>query len=99
MQVWNASQLSYVYGPFTNRPNTTIGRDWYVLAGNLPRGTEFAFGVNLYSEDQVEAQAQLMAEAFQGSRANLTKDVSLKLVQLGNEPNLYFPDAATYVHH
>lgn len=41
----------------------------------------------------------MLAEAFQGSRAHLTKDVNLKFIQVGNEPNLYFPTAAEYVAH
>jgi hypothetical protein len=97
--VWNVTQLNEVYGPFTHRSNTSIGKDWYVLAGNLPKGTEFTFGLNLYSKCQVEAQTKMLAEAFQGSRAQLTKDVKLKFVQVGNEPNFYYPDAASYVSH
>jgi hypothetical protein len=96
-QVWNASQLDEVFGPFNNRANTSIGQDWYVIAGNLPIGTEFTFGLNLYDQSQVEAQAKMLAEAFQGSRAHLTKDVTLKFIQVGNEPNLYFPSAASFV--
>jgi hypothetical protein len=97
LQVWNASQLDEVFGPFNNRANTAIGEDWYVLAGNLPAGTEFTFGLNLYDQSQVAAQTKMLAEAFQGSRAHLTKDVTLKFIEIGNEPNFYFPSAASYV--
>lgn len=97
--MWNASQLDEVFGPFLNRANASIGRDWYVLAGNLPAGTEFTFGINLYDQSQVAAQTQMLAEAFQGSREDLTKDVMLKFIQVGNEPNFYFPTAASYASH
>ncbi|KAJ5818354.1 hypothetical protein N7474_003945 [Penicillium riverlandense] len=98
-QLWNSSQLKEVHGPFINRANTTIGQDWYVLAGNLPAGTEFTFGLNLYDQSEVASQAKMLADAFQGSRAHLTKDVTLKFIQVGNEPNFYFPTAAEYVAH
>lgn len=95
--MWNASQLDEAFGPFNNRANTSIGRDWYVLAGNLPAGTEFTFGINLFDQSQVTAQTQMLAETFQGTRSELTKDVTLKFIQVGNEPNFYFPTAASYV--
>lgn len=41
----------------------------------------------------------MLAEAFQGSRAHLTKDVTLKFIQVGNEPNFYFPSAEGFVAH
>ncbi|KAJ3544655.1 hypothetical protein NM208_g2936 [Fusarium decemcellulare] len=98
-QVWNSSHLQEVFGPFTHRSNTSIGKDWYAIAGNLPAGTEFTFGLNLYDRDEVTTQAQMLADAFQGSRASLTKDVTLNCVQIGNEPNFYFCSAASYVNH
>lgn len=98
-QVWNKSHLNEVFGPFLRRSNTTIGKDWYVIAGNLPAGTEFTFGIHLYDESEVAAQAQMLAEAFQGARAELTKDVTLKAIQIGNEQNFYFPTAAAFVSH
>lgn len=39
----------------------------------------------------------MLAEAFQGSRADLTENVTLKFVQVGNEPNFYFSTATSYV--
>ncbi|KAK7438142.1 hypothetical protein Landi51_11795 [Colletotrichum acutatum] len=68
-----------------------IGRDFYALSGNLPAGTPFMWGLNLKSLDQTEtvAQARLLAQTFQGDRANLTKDVRLVNVELGNEPDFY----------
>ena len=98
-QVWNATQLKEVFGPFTKRSNTSIGRDWYVLAGNMPAGTELTFGLNLYDNEQVALQTQMLAEAFQGSRRSLTKDVTLKYIQVGNEPNFYYPSAALFAAH
>ena len=98
-QLWNSSQLEEVYGPFLNRANTSIGKDWYVLAGNLPSGTEFTFGLNLYDQSEVASQAKMLAEAFQGSRSHLTENVTLNFIQVGNEPNFYFPTAAEYVSH
>lgn len=96
-QVWDSSQLQEVFGPFNHRANTSIGRDWYVIAGNMPKGTEFTFGLNLFDQSQVAAQTKMLAAAFQGSRAHLTKDVTLRFIEIGNEPNFYFPTAADYV--
>ena len=98
-QLWNETQRQEVFGPFTARSNTSIGKDWYVVAGNLLPGTEITFGLNLYDQDQVSQQAERLAEAFQGARTDLTKDVDLKYVQIGNEPNFYFPTALAYVKH
>ncbi|KAH8897342.1 hypothetical protein GQ53DRAFT_778460 [Thozetella sp. PMI_491] len=68
-----------------------IGRDFYALSGNLPEGTSFMWGLNLKSLNETEtvSQARLLAEAFQGDRANLTKHVHLVHVELGNEPDFY----------
>ncbi|KXH53373.1 hypothetical protein CSIM01_13804 [Colletotrichum simmondsii] len=68
-----------------------IGRDFYALSGNLPAGTPFMWGLNLKSLNQIEtvAQARLLAQTFQGDRANLTKNVRLVNVELGNEPDFY----------
>ena len=96
-QLWNSSHFDEVYGPFNNRANTTIGQDWYVVAGNLPAGTEFTFGIIENSQSEVETQSQMFTEAFQGIRANLTKNVTLKFVQIGNQPNSSFSSAAIYV--
>lgn len=63
----------------------------------MPEGTEFTFGINMYDEDQVTLQGEMLADAFQGERKHLTKDVRLKYVQVGNEPNFYFPTARDYV--
>ena len=70
-----------------------IGRDWYALSGNLPAGTPFMWGINLKDLNKTEtvAQARLLAEAFQGERSDLTKDVSLVNVEIGNEPDFYGP--------
>jgi hypothetical protein len=70
-----------------------IGRDFYALSGNLPAGTSFMWGINLKALDKEEtvAQARLLAETFQGSRAHLTKDVDLVNVEIGNEPDFYGP--------
>ncbi|KAF4781110.1 hypothetical protein HER10_EVM0007419 [Colletotrichum scovillei] len=68
-----------------------IGRDFYALSGNLPAGTPFMWGLNLKSLNQTEtvAQARLLAQTFQGDRADLTKNVRLVNVELGNEPDFY----------
>ncbi len=98
-QVWDPAQLSEVFGPFVKRSTTLIGKDWYALAGNLPAATEFTFGLNLYNDSQVAAQTRMLAEAFQGSRRSLTKDVTLKYIQIGNEPNFYFANATVFANH
>ncbi|KAM0542983.1 hypothetical protein ACHAPJ_012540 [Fusarium lateritium] len=75
-----------------------IGRDFYALSGNLPAGTSFMWGLNLKALNKTEtvAQARLLAETFQGSRAHLTKDVKLVNVEIGNEPDFYGPTRTTH---
>ncbi|RYP41363.1 hypothetical protein DL769_011571 [Monosporascus sp. CRB-8-3] len=94
LQVMNATYPD----PTDNVPNPEadhiyIGRDWYALLGNLPAGTPFMWGLNLKYLDKAEtvAHARLLAQAFQGERANLTKHVKLANVEIGNEPDFYDP--------
>ncbi|KAH7411457.1 hypothetical protein BKA64DRAFT_773122 [Cadophora sp. MPI-SDFR-AT-0126] len=84
--------------PTVNVPNpeatrVSIGRDFYALSGNLPAGTSFMWGLNLKSLNKTEtvAQARLLGDTFQGSRARLTKNVKLVNVEIGNEPDFYGP--------
>ncbi|PVH69161.1 glycoside hydrolase family 79 protein [Cadophora sp. DSE1049] len=84
--------------PTVNVPNpeatrVSIGRDFYALSGNLPAGTSFMWGLNLKSLNKSEtvAQARLLADTFQGTRAHLTKNVKLVNVEIGNEPDFYGP--------
>jgi hypothetical protein len=71
-----------------------IGRDFYALSSNLPAGTPFMWGINLKALNRSEtvAQACLLADTFQGYRANLTKHVRLANVEIGNEPDFYGPN-------
>ncbi|KAL2287965.1 hypothetical protein FJTKL_04724 [Diaporthe vaccinii] len=71
-----------------------IGRDFYALSGNLPAGTSLMWGLNLksFNKSETAAQAQLLAEAFQGARSNLTKHVKLVDIEIGNEPDFYGPN-------
>ncbi|KAK2596875.1 hypothetical protein N8I77_012762 [Diaporthe amygdali] len=71
-----------------------IGRDFYALSGNLPAGTFFMWGLNLksFNKSETAAQAELLAETFQGARSNLTKHVKLVDVEIGNEPDFYGPN-------
>ena len=96
VQVFNATFPP----PTANVPNPEasriqIGRDYYALSGNLPKGTPFMWGINLRALNKTEtvAQASLIAEAFQGSRSVTTKDVRLANVEIGNEPDFYGPTA------
>ena len=80
--------------PVTPHPEAIyngIGRDWYALSQNLPDGTPFTWGLNLRSQNKSEtvAQAKLLADTFQGSRRREMSKVSLRLVQIGNEPDAY----------
>lgn len=84
--------------PTLNVPNPEatrvfIGRDFYALSGNMPAGTSFMWGLNLRSLNKTEtiAQARVLAQTFQGSRARLTKNVNLVNVEIGNEPDFYGP--------
>lgn len=77
--------------PYPEAERVFIGRDWYALSANLPAGTHFTWGLNLKSLNRSETieQAKLLADTFQGSRAHLTKHVTLQHVEIGNEPDLY----------
>lgn len=52
------------------------------------------WGLNLksFNKSETAAQAQLLAEAFQGARSNLTDCVKLVDVEFGNEPDIYGPN-------
>jgi len=71
-----------------------IGRDFYTLSGNFPEGTSFMWGLNLksFNKSETAAQAQLLAEAFQGARSNLTRHVKIVDIEIGNEPDFYGPN-------
>lgn len=82
--------------PTENVPNPEadhifLGRDFYALSGNLPRGTPFMWGLSLkqLNKSQTVQQARLLAETFQGKRAALTRNVKLVNVEIGNEPDFY----------
>jgi hypothetical protein len=68
-----------------------IGRDFYALSGNLPAGTTFQWGLNLkyLNKTETTAQAALLADTFQGSRAAELAHVHLAHVEIGNEPDFY----------
>ena len=68
-----------------------IGRDFYALSGNMPAGTTFQWGINFKDLNKTEttAQAALLADTFQGSRAGELAHVHLAHVEIGNEPDFY----------
>jgi hypothetical protein len=69
----------------------SIGRDFYALSANLLSGTPFMWGINLKLGNLTDtvAQASLLADTFQGSRKDVTKDVKLVNLEIGNEPDFY----------
>lgn len=71
-----------------------IRRDFYTLSGNFPEGTSFMWGLHLksFNKSETAAQAQLLAEAFQGARSNLTRHVKIVDIEIGNEPDFYGPN-------
>ncbi|KNX50054.1 hypothetical protein CNBG_9274 [Cryptococcus deuterogattii R265] len=77
--------------PVPEADHIFIGRDFYALSGNLPAGTPFQWGINLAGLNRTETieQAKLIAEAFQGDRADLTANVRLDGLEIGNEPDFY----------
>lgn len=77
--------------PAPEATSIKIGRDMYALSGNLPDGTFFQWGVNLKVMNETETLAQVahLADTFQGSRKELVKNVKLKAVEFGNEPNVF----------
>ncbi|GMK56154.1 hypothetical protein CspeluHIS016_0212100 [Cutaneotrichosporon spelunceum] len=77
--------------PAPEADHIAIGRDFYALSGNLPEGTFFHWGVNLKVLNDTETEAQLrhLADTFQGSGKDKTKNVKLKLIEIGNEPDFY----------
>ena len=92
VQVMNATfPAPSVAVPNPEADHIFIGQDFYALSANFPPGTPFMWGLNLKSLNQTEtvAQARLLADTFQGSRANLTQNVRLVNVEIGNEPDFY----------
>lgn len=75
--------------PYPEASEVRVGQDWYALSSNFLPGTHFTWGLNLRSLNRTEtlAQASLLGDTFQGSRAGA--DVTLELVEIGNEPDLY----------
>lgn len=75
--------------PAPEADSVAIGRDFYALSGNLPQGTYFHWGVNLFALNETEtlSQIKLLADTFQGSRSNVTSGVHLKYLEIGNEPD------------
>ncbi|KAJ9093860.1 hypothetical protein QFC21_006233 [Naganishia friedmannii] len=91
--------------PFPEATYVAIGKDFYALSANMPAGTDFTWGLNLrvFNASESVAQAvQLVSlfieeyDTFYGSRAAMLKNVTLKLIELGNEPDLYFFRGAAY---
>ncbi|KAJ9094739.1 hypothetical protein QFC21_005897 [Naganishia friedmannii] len=80
--------------PFPEAHTVGIGKDFYALSSNLPKGTSFIWGVNLKARNVSEtvAQVALLADTFQGSRKALMANVTLTSLEIGNEPDFFaFP--------
>jgi hypothetical protein len=79
--------------PWPEATNISIGRDFYLLSGNLPAGTEFTWGLNLkYLNATIAVQeAQALMKSFKTLR-----HVSLSLIEIGNEADFYFKTAESY---
>jgi len=84
--------------PVPEASSIAIGRDFYALSANLPAGTRFTWGLNLkfLNLSETLAQARLLADTFQGSRADQLKHVILENVEIGNEPDLYYYSASGF---
>lgn len=65
-----------------------IGRDFYAISGNLPKGTNFQWGVNLKILDDAETTGQLQHLHDSFARPEV-KDVHLRAVEIGNEADFY----------
>lgn len=79
--------------PWPEATNISIGRDFYLLSGNLLPGTDFTWGLNLkYRNATIAVQeAQALTQSFMKLR-----HVSLSLIEIGNEPDFYFTSAQSY---
>ncbi|KAJ3341158.1 hypothetical protein HDU93_005567 [Gonapodya sp. JEL0774] len=77
--------------PYPPATNVQISRKFYRLSGNFPVGSEFAWGINLEALNETEAveQAKAVFDAFYGNGKMYTSNVTLKYLELGNEPDLY----------
>ncbi|KAJ9114075.1 hypothetical protein QFC22_005895 [Naganishia vaughanmartiniae] len=86
--------------PFPEATYVAIGKDFYALSANMPAGTDFTWGLNLrvFNASESVAQAVQLYDTFYGSRAAMLKNVTLKLIELGNEPDLFFFRGAAYNH-
>ncbi|BEI92784.1 uncharacterized protein CcaverHIS019_0504120 [Cutaneotrichosporon cavernicola] len=65
-----------------------IGRDFYALSANLPKSTDFHWGVNLkiLNDNETASQLSHLAESFK--RPELAH-ANLRAVEIGNEADFY----------
>ncbi|KAH8077063.1 hypothetical protein HD553DRAFT_366973, partial [Filobasidium floriforme] len=88
--------------PFPEAKTVYIGRDFYALSGNFAEGTKLQWdiwGINLKSNDIEETarQASLLAETFEPARNRLLSKVELEYVQIGNEPDFFYPNPRAFI--
>jgi hypothetical protein len=79
--------------PWPEASKISIGRDFYLLSGNLPAGTDFTWGLNLKQKNVTNAvaEAQRLMQSFKQ-----LNHVKLSLIEIGNEPDAYFKTAQAY---
>ena len=77
--------------PYQEASHVSIGCDFYALSSNFALGTKFTWGLNLRALNETEtlAQAVWLGDTWFGTRAELMSNVSLELVEIGNEPDVF----------
>lgn len=76
--------------PYPEASNVTVGQGFYNIVAHLPKGTEVTWGVNLGTSNMTAAmlEAKAIFKAF-SSPAVKQAGVTLKAVEIGNEPDVY----------
>ncbi|EIW84140.1 glycoside hydrolase family 79 protein [Coniophora puteana RWD-64-598 SS2] len=77
--------------PYPEATNITVGQGFYDIISHLPAGTHVHWGVNLRQANLTAAYLETLAlvKAFQSS-AVTEKNITLDLIEVGNESDLYY---------
>ncbi|KAJ7644338.1 glycoside hydrolase family 79 protein [Roridomyces roridus] len=88
------SSVASVATPYPEAAAVIVGEGFYQVAEHLPPGTNVVWGVNLREQNMTAAvlEAAAIKKAFD-SEAMKQAHVTLKFIEIGNEPDLYVNDA------
>ncbi|KAG1725351.1 glycoside hydrolase family 79 protein [Suillus paluster] len=77
--------------PYPRATNITVGPGFYDIISHLPEGTQVHWGVNQREDNLTATYLETVAlmNAF-SSPAVVDKNITLKFIEVGNEPDLYY---------